>query len=211
MRIIFNNRSQEFSGKGKKKTTPPTERDPSFFKGTNKLLPLFSLILFIHPSIRSIEFKTSNAEHSTLAFEHFETNFRIEKPQGCAEKNSKRTPFEASPVHPSNVFLLLPIPPLSRNSDVAFSLRFAKPCKLYLSTRVDRLKTRRREGGGCFSMKEKGGGKEKSVEEISRNEKKNDWKKKKKERKNERKKLSARAENLIHYVIRSARTNLSCV
>lgn len=190
---------------------PPTERDPSFFKGTNKLLPLFSLILFIHPSIRSIEFKTSNAEHSTLAFEHFETNFRIEKPQGCAGKNSKRTPFEASPVHPSNVFLLLPIPPLSRNSDVAFSLRFAKPCKLYLSTRVDRLKTRRREGGGCFSMKEKGGGKEKSVEEISRNEKKNDWKKKKKERKNERKKLSARAENLIHYVIRSARTNLSCV
>lgn len=35
-------------------------------------------------------------------------------------------------------------------------------------------------------MKEKGGGKEKSVEEISRNEKKNDWKKKK-EREEERK------------------------
>lgn len=48
-------------------------------------------------------------------------------------------------------------------------------------------------------------GKEKSVEQISRNERL------KKEMKSGEKRKKLSAENLIHYVIRSARTNLSCV
>lgn len=117
---------QEFSGKGKKKI-PTIEKGlfrPFSKKQTNSFLYFLSSLLTIHPSDRSIEFKTSNAEQA-LAFEHFETNFRIEsrkalwrRIQSGSEPLSKPLPF---------IRQTFPFAPVFPNSDVAFSLHFAKP------------------------------------------------------------------------------------
>lgn len=112
------NRSQEFSQQ-KDPLAQEGSDHSGLFKETNS--SLYFLILYI----RSIKFKTSNAEQ-TLALEHFETNFRIESRNalwGRIQSGSK-----ASLVHPRQTF---PFALDSRFFSVIqtsrFSLHFAKP------------------------------------------------------------------------------------